>query len=126
MKRKLGKTLVALTTAVTLTACGSTGAADTASSENADSSSENAEANASTDQTEFKIMGGQSALSPGYTDNEVLNKLMEETGISIEWNTVSDSLSEQVNIQIAGGELPDAYMGVGFSNYDLSNYGDDG
>ncbi|MCR5101174.1 MAG: extracellular solute-binding protein, partial [Butyrivibrio sp.] len=47
-------------------------------------------------------------------------------GISIEWNTVSDSLSEQVNIQIAGGELPDAYMGVGFSNYDLSNYGDDG
>ena len=79
-----------------------------------------------TDQTSFKIMGGQSALSPGYKDNEVLNKLMEETGISIEWNTMSDSLSEQVNIHIAGGDFPDAFMGVGFSNYDLANYGSDG
>ncbi|MBR1496963.1 MAG: extracellular solute-binding protein [Oscillospiraceae bacterium] len=79
-----------------------------------------------TDQTSFKIMGGQSALSPGYSGNEVLNKLMEETGISIEWNTMSDSLAEQVNIHIAGGDLPDAFMGVGFSNYDLANYGADG
>ncbi|MDO4489876.1 MAG: extracellular solute-binding protein [Lachnospiraceae bacterium] len=85
-----------------------------------------AEANASTDQTEFSIIGGQSALSPGYDDNEVLNALQEELGISIDWNTMSDSLSEQVNIHIAGGELPDAFMGVGFSNYDLTNYGEDG
>ncbi|MCR4882049.1 MAG: extracellular solute-binding protein [Clostridiales bacterium] len=78
------------------------------------------------DQTSFVIMGAQSALSPGYKDNEVLNKMMEETGISIEWNTMSDSLSEQVNIHIAGGDLPDAFMGVGFNNYDLATYGDDG
>lgn len=51
---------------------------------------------------------------------------MAEQGISIEWNTMSDSLAEQVNIQIAGGDLPDAYMGVGFSNYDLFEYGEDG
>ncbi len=76
-------------------------------------------------QTEFVIMGGQSALSPGYQNNVVLNQLMEECGISIEWNTMSDSLSEQVNIHIAGGDLPDAFMGVGFSNYDLATYGDD-
>jgi len=78
------------------------------------------------DQTNFVIMGGQSALSPGYSDNVVLAQLMEETGISIEWNTMSDSLSEQVNIHIAGGDLPDAFMGVGFSNYELATYGDDG
>ena len=78
------------------------------------------------DQTSFTIMGGQSALSPGYADNKVLNQLMADTGISIEWNTMSDSLSEQVNIHIAGGDLPDAFMGVGFSNYDLATYGDDG
>ena len=78
------------------------------------------------DQTSFTIMGGQSALSPGYADNKVLNQLMADTGISINWNTMSDSLSEQVNIHIAGGDLPDAFMGVGFSNYDLATYGDDG
>lgn len=120
MKKKLGKAIVALTTAVTLTACGSSAGTST------DGASADGAANESTDQTQFTVYGGQSALSPGYTDNEVLNSLMQETGINIEWNTVSDSLAEQVNIQIAGGDLPDAYMGVGFSNYDLSNYGDDG
>lgn len=79
-----------------------------------------------TEQKEFSILGGQSALSPGYADNEVLNKLQEKAGIKINWNTMSDSLSEQVNIHIAGGDLPDAFMGVGFTNYELSKYGADG
>ena len=78
------------------------------------------------EQTEYTIIGGQSAMSPGYQDNEVLNAMQEETGISINWNTMSDSLSEQVNIHIAGGDLPDAFMGVGFSNYELATYGEDG
>ncbi len=84
------------------------------------------EANTDTSQTEFDIMGGMSALSKGYDDNEVLNKLQEDAGIKIDWTTMSDSLSEQVNIKIAGGDLPDAFMGVGFTNYELTNYGDDG
>lgn len=82
-------------------------------------------ANTDTSQTEFDIMGGISALSKGYEDNEVLNKLQDEAGIKIKWNVMSDSLSEQVNVRIAGGELPDAFMGVGFNNYDLTNYGGD-
>ena len=65
----------------------------------------------STDQTEFTIIGGQSALSPGYSDNQVLNEMQDAAGISISWNTMSDSLAEQVNIRIAGGDLPDAFMG---------------
>ncbi len=83
-------------------------------------------ANTDISQTEFAMMGGQSALSPGYDDNVVLNQLKEDAGISIEWTTMSESLAEQVNIRIAGDELPDAFMGVGFSNYDISRYGDDG
>ena len=83
-------------------------------------------ANPDTTQTSFAIMGGQSALSPGYTDNVVLNDLQEDTGIKIDWTTMSESLAEQVNIRIAGEELPDAFLGVGFSNYDISRYGDDG
>jgi len=117
MKRKIGAMTMALVLATSLTACG-----DAAGNAGGTSGG----VNNATEQTEFKITGGQSALSPGYTDNVLLNQLMEDTGIKIQWNTISDSLSEQVNIQIAGGELPDAYMGVGFSNYDLSNYGDDG
>lgn len=83
-------------------------------------------ANADTSQTEFSIMGGMGVLSKGYEDNAVLKKLQEDAGISILWNCMSDSLAEQVNIRIAGGDLPDAFMGVGFSNYDLTRYGKDG
>jgi putative aldouronate transport system substrate-binding protein len=103
---------------VSMTACG--GGSSTASN------SEPGVANEDTSQTEFSIIGGMSALSKGYDDNEVLNQMMENAGISIEWNTMSDSLSEQVNVRIAGGQLPDAFMAVGFSNYDLTNYGSDG
>ena len=81
---------------------------------------------ASAEQTEFYIIGGMSSLSSGYDSNTVLNELQEKAGITIEWDTMSDSLSEQVNIRIAGDMLPDAFMGVGFSNYDISTYGDDG
>ena len=82
--------------------------------------------NPNTEQTEFDIMGGQSALSGGYDNLEVLNALQESAGIKINWETMSDSLAEQVNIRITGGQYPDAFMGVGFSNDDLARYGDDG
>ena len=83
-------------------------------------------ANTDVSQTSFDIMGGMSALSKGYDDNEVLNKLQKDAGVEIEWTCMSDSLAEQVNIRIGGGQLPDAFLGVGFSNYDLTNYGIDG
>ncbi len=83
-------------------------------------------ANTDTSQTEFTIMGGISALSKGYDDNEVLNQMQKDAGIHIQWNVMSDSLSEQVNIRIAGRQLPDAFLGVGFNNYDLTTYGSDG
>ncbi|MGL5258584.1 MAG: extracellular solute-binding protein [Lachnospiraceae bacterium] len=77
-------------------------------------------------QVEFSILSGISALSSGYEENEVLKSLQEENGITINWDCMSDSLSEQVNIRIAGGDLPDAFQGVGFSNYELTRYGTDG
>lgn len=83
-------------------------------------------ANTDTSQTEFTIMGAISALSKGYDDNEVLNQMQENAGIKINWNVMSDSLSEQVNIRIAGRQLPDAFLAVGFNNYDITTYGSDG
>ena len=50
--------------------------------------------NTDTSQTDFTIMGGISALSPGYEDNEVLNQMQEDAGIKINWNVMSDSLAE--------------------------------
>ncbi len=71
-------------------------------------------------------MGAISALSKGYDDNEVLNQMQEKAGVKINWNVMSDSLSEQVNIRIAGRQLPDAFLAVGFNNYDIYTYGSDG
>ena len=82
-----------------------------------------ADANTDTSQTEFHVVSGISALSPGYNDNPVLNQMMDNAGIKINWETMSDSLAEQVGIRITGGDLPDAFQAVGFSNYDLSRYG---
>lgn len=79
-----------------------------------------------TNQTDFYILGGMSPLSGGYDSNVVLNEMADKAGISIEWDTMSDSLAEQVNIRIAGEQYPDAFMGVGFSNYDIYTYGSDG
>lgn len=114
-KKVISCTLMAVLT-ISLTAC----------SEKKESSKEIETVKTDSSQTEFTVMGGISALSKGYDNNEVLNKLQQEAGIKIDWNVMSDSLSEQVNVRIAGGELPDAFMGVGFSNYDLTNYGSDG
>ena len=112
MKRILSL-LLALAMLLALCACGAPSAASD-------------EPNFDTEQTSFDILGGQSALSPGYDENTVLNEMQENAGIEITWETMSDSLSEQVNIRIAGNQLPDAFIGVGFSNYDLATYGSDG
>ena len=115
MAKKLTALLLALVMVLSLTACGGG-----SKSEGGDAAEGEAET-----QTEFTIMGGMSAMSPGYQDNEVLNQLQENVGIHITWDTMSDSLAEQVNIRIAGGDYPDAFQGVGFSNYDLMRYGED-
>lgn len=83
-------------------------------------------ANTNTDQTEFNVLSGMSALSSGYEDNAILNEMADETGVKINWECMSDSVEEQVNVRIAGDQLPDAFQGVGFSNYDLARYGEDG
>ena len=102
--------------ALLLTACSNSGS----KSNNAGNTA------ADNSQTEFTVVGAISALSGGYDNNAVLKQLQEEAGISIKWDVMSDSLSEQVNIRIAGNNLPDAFSAVGFSNYDLMRYGEDG
>ncbi len=79
-----------------------------------------------TSQTEFEILAYQGPLSGGYENNAVLNELQEKAGIKIKWNGMSESVGEQVNIKINGGDYPDAFMGIGFSDYDLARHGSEG
>ncbi len=111
-----------------LTACGG-GGEGTSDGGNSDGGASGGAASggaSNPEQTEFEIVGGMSALSGGYDGNEVLNKMMENVGCTIEWDTMSDSLAEQVNIKIAGDILPDAFLGVGFNNIDINTHGQDG
>lgn len=94
-EKKIMSGMLAAVFVLSLTACGS----------NEYGNHEKGVANPDTSQTQFAIMGAQSALSPGYNDNVVLNQLQEEAGISIDWTTMSESLAEQVNIRIAGGNF---------------------
>ena len=119
--KKITTVTLATSMALFLSACGNSNVGN-----NTKDTNQEGGANADTSQTSFTVMGGMSALNKGYGNNEVLNKLQEENGISIDWNCMSDSLGEQVNIRIAGGELPDAFMAVGFNSYDLTRYGADG
>ena len=77
-------------------------------------------------QTNFYIVGGMSALSSGNDSNPVLVQLAENAGVEIEWDLMSDSLSEKVGVLIGGNQLPDAFIAVGFNQNDIVEYGSDG
>ena len=85
---------------VSVTACGGGKSASTV---------EPGTANNDASQTDFTVMGGMSALSKGYENNEVLNQLQSDAGVKIAWNCMSDSLAEQVNIKATTEE------GLGFT-----------
>ena len=115
MKKFLSFLLASVMVLALLSACGG--------GNSSGGNSEPGVANTNTDQTEFDVISGISALSAGFEDNPVLNAMMENAGIKINWETMADSLGEQVNIRLqAGTDLPDAVQ-VGWSNYDLSRYG---
>ena len=82
---------------------------------------------ASAEQTEFNVLSGISALSGGYENNTVLNDLQAQAGIKINWDTWSDSLGEVVGTRISGNSASknpiDAFQAVGFSNFQLMQYG---
>ena len=77
------------------------------------------------DQTDFLIVGGMSTLSSGYDSNPVMEEMAENAGVNIEWDLMTDSLGERVGVLIGGGEYPDAFIAVNFSQSDIAEYGED-
>lgn len=76
----------------------------------------------------LKIMTSSSALAPDDPNEKLIFKRLEEsTGVHIDWkNFVGDTFGERRNLAMATGEMPDAIMNAGFSDYELLNYAEDG
>lgn len=76
----------------------------------------------------LKIMTSSSALAPDDPNEKLIFKrLEEETGVHINWqNFVGDTFSERRNLAMSTGDMPDAIMNAGFSDYELLKYSEDG
>ncbi|WDH97752.1 ABC transporter substrate-binding protein [Paenibacillus urinalis] len=75
----------------------------------------------------LKMVSPKAALAPEYSEMEIFKRLEEETNVNIEWENIPDTdFAEKKNLLLASGNLPDAFYGAGFSDYELINYGEDG
>ncbi|MXO81208.1 extracellular solute-binding protein, partial [Paenibacillus sp. OT2-17] len=67
------------------------------------------------------------ALAPDYSKMEIFKRLEKQTNVKIDWENIPDTdFAEKKNLLLASGDLPDAFYGAGFTDYDLINYGKDG
>ncbi|MGG3307069.1 ABC transporter substrate-binding protein [Paenibacillus lautus] len=75
----------------------------------------------------LKMVSPKAALAPEYSQMEIFKRLEAETNVKIEWENIPDTdFTEKKNLLLASGNLPDAFYGAGFSDYELVTYGEDG
>ncbi|KAB8125928.1 extracellular solute-binding protein [Gracilibacillus oryzae] len=76
----------------------------------------------------LKFITESSPMAPeDPNDKLILQRLEEETGVHIEWkNYTGESFAEQRNLAVASGDLPDAIMNAGYSDYELLDLADEG
>ncbi|MDX8045531.1 extracellular solute-binding protein [Gracilibacillus sp. S3-1-1] len=75
----------------------------------------------------LKFITESSPMAPeDPNDKLILQRLEEETGVHIEWkNYTGESFAEKRNLAVASGDLPDAIMNAGYSDYELLNLASD-
>ncbi|TDQ37699.1 ABC transporter substrate-binding protein [Aureibacillus halotolerans] len=80
------------------------------------------------EEVSLKIMTSSSALAPEDPNEKLLvQRLEEQTGVHIEWaNYTGETFGEKRNLSVASGELPDAIMNAGYSDFELLSLGQDG
>ncbi|MET3849044.1 ABC transporter substrate-binding protein [Paenibacillus sp. OAE614] len=79
------------------------------------------------DAVSLKMVSPKAALAPEYSKMEIFNRLEKQTNVKIEWDNIPDTdFTEKKNLLLASGDLPDAFYGAGFTDYELVNYGKDG
>ncbi|AET57145.1 extracellular solute-binding protein family 1 [Paenibacillus terrae HPL-003] len=75
----------------------------------------------------LKMVSPKAALAPNYSEMEIFKRLEKQTNVKIDWENIPDTdFTEKKNLLLASGDLPDAFYGAGFSDYELINYGKDG
>ncbi|MEE4563942.1 MULTISPECIES: ABC transporter substrate-binding protein [Paenibacillus] len=75
----------------------------------------------------LKMVSPKAALAPDYSKMEIFKRLEKQTNIKIDWGNIPDTdFAEKKNLLLASGDLPDAFYGAGFTDYELINYGKDG
>ena len=73
------------------------------------------------DDISLKFITESSPMAPeDPNDKLILQRLEEASGVHIEWkNFTGESFAEQRNLAVASGDLPDAIMNTGYSDYEL-------
>ncbi|RGL30704.1 extracellular solute-binding protein [Paenibacillus polymyxa] len=75
----------------------------------------------------LKMVSPKAALAPEYSKMEIFKRLEKQTNVKIDWGNIPDTdFAEKKNLLLASGDLPDAFYGAGFTDYELINYGKDG
>ncbi|MFS0560986.1 extracellular solute-binding protein [Terribacillus sp. 179-K 1B1 HS] len=76
----------------------------------------------------LKFMIGSSPMAPEDPNDKLISQRLEkETGVHIEWDSYSGEVfTEKRNLAMSSGDLPDAIMNSGYSDYELLNLADDG
>ncbi len=76
----------------------------------------------------LNFMTQSSPLAPSDPNKKlVYQRLEDQTGIHVNWkNYTSDAFVEKRNLAVASGDLPDAIIDAGYSDYDLLKLAKDG
>ncbi|WP_314001264.1 ABC transporter substrate-binding protein [uncultured Paenibacillus sp.] len=79
------------------------------------------------DKITLKMVAPKAQLAPNYGEMEIFKRLEESTNVRVDWDNIPDTdYAEKENLLLASGDLPDAFYGAGFSDYELITYGKDG
>lgn len=80
------------------------------------------------EEVSLNIMTQSSPLAPEDPNEKLIYKrLQEETNVKINWtNYTWDEFGEKRNLDIAAGDVPDAILQAGMSDYDLLKYAEQG
>jgi putative aldouronate transport system substrate-binding protein len=75
----------------------------------------------------LNFMTGSSPMAPEDPNDKLISqRLEEETGVHIEWDSYSgEAFVEKRNLAMSSGDFPDAIMNSGYSDYELLNLADD-
>ena len=78
------------------------------------------------EKTELTIFAPKPTMMSDIKTNDFTKWLEEKTNVHIEWQLAQGDTTQAINLKMASGEYPDAFLGCDFSNAQLLSYGENG